>query len=74
MSDGTVEWYDSKKGYGFLVNKKRVRVFMHKINIINSVPLEKGQRVTYEEVSTDKGVHGRNIKPIEKGGISLIPE
>ena len=52
MPQGTVAWFNSKKGFGFITYEDGIDIFVHKsgvdyIGVRNH--LEKGLRVTYEE-------------------------
>lgn len=58
MPQGTVAWFNSKKGFGFITSEDGTDIFVHKsgvdyIGIRNH--LEKGLRVTYEVETAPKG-------------------
>jgi CspA family cold shock protein len=67
MGKATVKWFDFKKGFGFIVNEEGQDVFVHYTNI-NSDGfrcLREGQIVEYEEVESDKGLQGKQVRIIE---------
>jgi CspA family cold shock protein len=64
MSQGTVKWFDSKKGYGFILNPAGKDVFVH-FSVIQSEgfrSLKDGEQVEYEEVESQKGLSAQNVK------------
>ena len=67
MAKGTVKWFDSKKGFGFIVNQQGQDVFVHYTNIqLDGFKcLRDGQEVEYEQVDSGKGLQGRNVKIVD---------
>ncbi|MBN1816634.1 MAG: cold shock domain-containing protein [Sedimentisphaerales bacterium] len=67
MAQGTVKWFDPKKGFGFLINEKGQDVFVHYtcINGDGFRCLRNGQVVEYEEFTSDKGLQGQDVKILE---------
>jgi CspA family cold shock protein len=67
MPTGTVKWFDSKKGFGFLVNAEGKDVFIHFSSIEGEGfrSLKDGEKVEYEETSGDKGLSAKNVKRLE---------
>jgi CspA family cold shock protein len=65
MKIGTVKWYNTEKGFGFIEVEGEKDVFVHSSAVKNSIrSLEEGQKVQFE---TEKGPKG--LQAIE---ISLI--
>jgi CspA family cold shock protein len=64
MARGTVKWFDSKKGYGFVVNELGKDVFVHYSNIEGDGfrCLKDGQTVEYEQIESGKGLLGKNVR------------
>jgi len=67
MPTGTVKWFDSKKGFGFIVNAAGQDVFVHFSSIQGDGfrSLKDGESVEYEETTGPKGLSAANIKRLE---------
>ncbi len=63
MAQGTVKWFDAKKGYGFIIQDEGPDVFVHFSAIQGSGfrTLEEGQRVNFEVTSGPKGPQAANV-------------
>jgi CspA family cold shock protein len=64
MLTGTVKWFDSKKGFGFIVNDEGKDVFVHFSSILGDGfrALKDGEKVEYESFIGEKGLSARNVK------------
>ena len=64
MSIGTVKWFDSKKGFGFIVNDAGQDVFVRFSSIEGDGfrCLKGGEQVDYEEVKGNKGLSAQNVR------------
>ena len=64
MATGTVKWFDSKKGFGFVVNPEGKDVFVHFSSIVGDgfKALKEGDRVEYEEVVGHKGLSAQQVR------------
>ena len=60
---GTVNWFNSEKGYGFITGEDGKDVFAHfsQINVDGYKTLEEGQKVSYDVVQGQKGPQAENI-------------
>ncbi len=67
MPIGTVKWFDSKKGFGFIVNTEGKDVFVHFSSIEGEGfrSLKDGEKVEYEQIAGEKGLLARNVKRVE---------
>jgi len=65
MDVGTVKWFDSKKGFGFIEGKQEGRdIFVHYSNIEGDGfrSLKNGESVEYELVESEKGLQARHVR------------
>lgn len=65
MEQGTVKWFNADKGFGFLSRESGDDVFVHfsAIQTDGFKTLEEGQKVTFDEESSDRGPQAANVVP-----------
>ncbi len=63
---GTVKWFNYKKGFGFIEQENGEDVFVHHRSIIGTgrKSLREGQKVTMDVVNGDKGLQAENVNPL----------
>ena len=64
MNNGTVKWFNSEKGYGFISNDTGGDdVFVHFSAIVGDgfKTLEEGQKVTYDTTEGNRGLQAVNV-------------
>ncbi len=63
MSNGTVKWFNSTKGFGFITGEDNKDIFVHKSAIQEEGfrTLEEGQKVSYDVEASDKGDRAVNV-------------
>ena len=63
MAQGTVKWFDDKKGFGFIEQKDGSDVFVHHtgINAVGFKSLKEGDRVTFDVEQGNKGPTATNV-------------
>ena len=66
MLTGKVKWFNTEKGYGFIIDANGKDVFVHysSIQADGFKNLEEGQTVSYDLVETDRGTQDNNVKVI----------
>lgn len=64
MPIGNVKWFDSKKGYGFILSADSRDVFVHysSIEANGFRSLREGEAVEYEQFEGEKGLHAKAVK------------
>jgi CspA family cold shock protein len=64
---GTVKWFDAKKGFGFISREKEDDVFIHYsgINGDGYRILLDGQKVEFDVIQGRKGLEARNLEVVK---------
>jgi len=63
MPEGTVKWFDAKKGFGFIGQEEGEDVFVHHNEIQGEgyKSLDEGDKVTFDVEQGDKGLKATNV-------------
>ncbi len=61
---GKIKWYNSRKGYGFIIGEDGKDVFVHQSDIPTGVNLNEEDSVEYEIEDSDRGPKAKNIKKL----------
>ena len=66
MQQGTVKWFNAKKGYGFISDEQGNDVFVHfsALNMDGFKELKDGVRVEFEVTEGEKGPQAANVSRI----------
>ena len=66
MATGTVKFFNSEKGYGFISQDEGEDVFVHFSNIQGTGyrSLTDGQRVEFDVAPGRKGQEAQNVRPL----------
>ena len=64
MASGKVKWFNNKKGFGFIIEESGQDVFVHHSSILGGgyKTLNEGEVVTFEAVSSDRGLKAHNVQ------------
>ena len=63
MTEGTIKWFNSKKGFGFIEQESGDDVFVHfsSIEMSGFKTLAEGERVAFEVEENDKGLSAKKV-------------
>ena len=66
VATGTVKWFNTEKGYGFIAREGGDDVFVHFSNIQSTGyrTLEEGQRVEFDVAPGRKGEEAQNVRVV----------
>ncbi len=66
MQQGTVKWFNAKKGYGFISDEQGNDVFVHfsALKMDGFKELKDGERVEFEVTEGEKGPQAANVSRI----------
>ena len=66
MATGTVKFFNSEKGYGFISREQGADVFVHSSNIQGTGyrSLDEGQKVEFDVAPGRKGEEAQNVRAI----------
>jgi len=61
--EGTVKWFDDRKGYGFIERGNGEDVFVHfsNIRVEGFKSLEQGEKVSFDVEKTERGLQAVNV-------------
>ncbi|GAH75144.1 unnamed protein product [marine sediment metagenome] len=62
--EGTVKWYNSRKGYGFISGEDGKDVFVHRSSIPEGTYLNEGDKVDYQLEDSERGPQATNVKKL----------
>ena len=65
MSEGTVKWFNQRKGYGFISAADGQDIFVHYTNISGEgfKTLAEGDSVSFDIAEGEKGPRAENVVP-----------
>ena len=64
MANGTVKWFNDKKGYGFINEEEGRDIFVHfsAIDMPGFKTLSDGDMVMFEVEESDRGPEAKNVR------------
>jgi CspA family cold shock protein len=60
MKSGTVKFFNTEKGFGFIKDDNGKEIFVHISGLIDTI--QENDRVTYEEQEGKKGINAVKVK------------
>jgi CspA family cold shock protein len=64
MTVGTVKWFNTNRGYGFIKPESGNDVFVHASAIQDGDSLQDGQAVEFDITQGQKGPQAANVRPV----------
>ena len=66
MAEGTVKWFNERKGFGFISQDEGSDIFVHysSIDMPGFKSLAEGDRVSFEVEEDNRGPKAKNVKKI----------
>jgi CspA family cold shock protein len=66
MPEGTVKWFNERKGFGFISQDNGGDIFVHysSINMPGFKKLVEGDRVSFEVEEDDRGPKAKNVRKL----------
>lgn len=67
MANGTVKWFNDKKGYGFIRQEEGPEIFVHysSINQPGFKTLSEGETVSFEIEESQRGPVAKNVSKMQ---------
>jgi CspA family cold shock protein len=64
MSEGTVKWFNPRKGYGFIATEEGQDIFVHYASITGDgyKTLNEGDEVSFDVSEGEKGLRAENVQ------------
>ena len=63
--EGTIKWYNSRKGFGFIEVEEGKDVFIHQSQVPEGTYLNDGDKVSFDVEEGAKGPQATNLKKME---------
>lgn len=72
---GTVKWFSTDKGYGFIRRETGDEIFVHHtdIEVDGYASLKNGETVEFDVFESDRGPKARNLVPLDADGSRPAP-
>ena len=75
MPQGTVKWFSTQKGYGFITQDEGGDIFVHVTGLApGTTALDENQRVEFELSEGRKGPQATDVKPAPAAAAAPVAE
>ncbi|MFD2286749.1 cold-shock protein [Pedobacter petrophilus] len=65
MATGKVKWFNTQKGFGFILQEDNTDLFVHFKDVLGGIDsIQEGDSVEYEVADGRKGLQAINVKKI----------
>lgn len=61
---GTVQWFNARKGYGFIQCEDGKDIFVHQTGIKDSISLDEGDQVEFLQEESDRGPRAVDVQKL----------
>jgi len=65
--EGTVKWFNTKKGYGFIAGDDGEEYFVHFTAVPRGTFLRENDKVSFEPAESERGKQAKDVKLLQKG-------
>lgn len=65
--EGSVKWFNRKKGFGFINGDDGEDYFVHYTSVAQGTFLRDNDRVSFDPVETERGKQAQNVTLLQKG-------
>ena len=65
--EGTIKWFNERKGFGFVTGDDGQDYFVHSSALKEGTTVRENDRVSFDPAETDKGKQAQNVALLEKG-------
>ena len=65
--EGTVKWFNIKKGYGFITGEDGQEYFVHYSALPQGVFIRDNDKVSFEPADSERGKQAQNVTLLQKG-------
>lgn len=61
---GTVQWYNARKGFGFIQGEDGKDIFVHRTALPMGLFLDEGDQVEFDVEESDRGPRAANVRKL----------
>ena len=65
--EGTVKWFNRKKGFGFVTGDDGQEYFVHYSAVPQGTFLRDNDKISFDPAETEKGKQAQNVQLLQKG-------